>query len=595
MISALLSAVVFLPMFGSFTLNLVGKRKNFIVDAILPVVSLLLLIVVAINFYNYNLPFLERRVFSISIFEVGYLLDYFSLSISSIVLIISSVVAFYSLSYFKDDDKQHRFWFWFNIFISSMLLLVFSNNLLSTFIGWEAIGICSWALISYYYDSTKSSSSKFFSTLGEQSVYSGLKALLYTSVSDVFLLAFIGIIYLLTYRNGSPTLEYTHLRQALNLTHEDSLTTAILALFLILGIVGKAAQLPLSSWLPDAMVAPTPVSALLHSATVVKAPLVLIGRLLIYDPFLVSNSPFQLLAIVITLPTIAIASISAIVENDIKRLLAYSTINQIGLILVSFSLSPSLSSTWTSAFQFLSHAVLKATLFLVAGVVIHAYNTNNINEIKIGIKENSILFLSALMAVFSLVGFPPFSGFLSKELLLHSIKSYSVVIYVVLLLLSLLTPVYSFKFLTIFSLRKGVKKEESKEVRNMSLFTFILSSFTLLLNFLFLFLMAKLNLNMELSTLFSLNSLVILALFIVVSLFSTILFMTRLGLLNSVFSMLRKLMLYERISIYSYYKHFSITCKKFSRIEKFSTSLYVLLVLIGFLIYLSIMLVIAIR
>ncbi|MGC9085613.1 MAG: NADH-quinone oxidoreductase subunit L [Thermoproteota archaeon] len=595
MISILLSLVIFMPMLGSLILSLASKKRSFLIDTMLPIISLLLLVAVAISFYGCNLPFIERRVFSVSIFEVGYLVDYFSLSISFIVLLISSIVALYSLSYFKNDKKQHRFWFWFNMFVSSMLFLVLSNNLISTFIGWEAIGACSWALISYYYDSTKSSTNKIFSTLGAQSIYSGLKALFYTSISDVFLLAFIAIVYFLTYKNGTPTLEYTSLQYALNLSHEKTIVTMMLALFLIFGIVGKAAQLPLSSWLPDAMVAPTPVSALLHSATVVKAPLVLIGRLLIFDSFLVSNSTFQLFAIAFTLPTIAVASISAIVENDIKRLLAYSTISQIGFILVGLSLSQNLSATWGSTFQLMSHAVLKATLFLVVGVVIHIYNTNNLEEIKVNIKENSILFFSALMAVFSLVGFPPFSGFISKELLFHSIKSYNMVVYAILLLLSLLTPVYSFKFLTIFTFEKNIKKEDSKEVRSMSSSTFVLSIFSLVLNFLFLFLVNKLDLSIDFSTLFSLDSLLILTLFIVVSLLSIISFRVRSNLLNTILLTTSKLTTYKGMNIYFYYGRFSRACKKFSKIEKLSTSFYVLLVLIGFLIYLSVMLVIAIK
>jgi len=594
MISFLLSIVIFLPILGSLILSLVSKRRNFLFDAILPIVSLLLLIVVALSFYNYNLPFLETKIFSANIFEIGYLVDYFSLSVSFIVLLISSVVALYSLSYFKGDEKQYKFWFWFNIFVSSMLFLVLSNNLLSTFIGWEAIGICSWALISYYYDSTGSSTDKTFSTLGAQSIYSGLKALFYTSVSDIFLLAFIGILYFLTYKNGTPTLDYISIQRVLNLTYLSPTITAILSTLLILGIIGKAAQLPFSSWLPDAMVAPTPVSALLHSATVVKAPLVLVGRLLIFDPFLLSNPTFQLLAMVITLPTIAVASISAIAEKDIKRLLAYSTISQIGFILASFSLSESLSATWVSTFQFFSHAVLKATLFLVAGIVIHIYNTNNIEKIKINIRDNVILFLSAIMAVFSLVGFPPFSGFLSKELLLDFVKIYSPTVYIVLLLLSFLTPIYSFKFLTIFTLEKNQKKENSREVRNMSLLTLVLSSFTLVINFLFLFLANQMSLSLEFNALFSLNSLVVLVLFAVVSLLSIISFKTSSNLTNSILLMLSKLTAHG-VRIYSYYKYFSRMCKKFNKIERYSTSFYVLLVLIGFLIYLAVMLVIAIR
>lgn len=594
MINALLSVIVFLPMFGSFFLSLI-KRRRFIADAVLPIVSLLLLTVTATSFYNYNLPFLEIKVFSVSIFEVGYLIDYFSLSVSFVILLISSIVALYSLSYFKGDENQHRFWFWFNIFISSMLFLVLSNNLLSSFIGWEAIGICSWALIAYFYDSTKSPTNKIFSSLGEQSVYSSLKALLYTSVSDVFLLAFIVVIYFLAYKNGIPTLEYTNLQKAINLAHEKPIVTIVLALFLILGIIGKAAQLPLSGWLPDAMVAPTPVSALLHSATVVKAPLVLVGRFLISDPFLVNNSTFQFLALAVTLPTVAIASVNAIAEKDIKRLLAYSTISQIGFILAGYSLSQGLSTTWYSTFQFFSHAISKATLFLVAGIAIHIFNTNDMKEIKIEIKDNIVLFLSALMAVFSLVGFPPFSGFLSKELLFHSIENYNLVVYAILLLLSLFTPIYAFKFLTIFTLRKSIKREDSKEVKNMSSFTFVLSSFTLILNFLFLFLVNRVDLSLEFSTLISLNTLLILALFAIVSLISIVSFKAGPSSLSFITSILSKLITLERINIYSYYKYFFRVCKKFSKIEKLSTSFYVLLVLVGFLMYILVMLVIVIK
>lgn len=595
MISFLLSVVIFLPMVVSLVLNLIIKKRSFMIDASLPTFSLSLLMFITLVFYNLRLPIVEIGIFATSLFEIGYLLDYFSLSVSFIVLLISSIVAFYSLSYFKEDKKQHRFWFWFNVFVSSMLFLVFSDNLLSTFIGWEAIGICSWALISYYYDSTENSTNKMFVSLGEQSTYASLKALLYTSISDVFLLAFVGIVYFLTYENGSPTLNYTSLQQALSPVYKNSNIMVALSLLLILGIIGKAAQLPLSSWLPDAMVAPTPVSALLHSATVVKAPLVLIGRLLILDPFLITNPTFQFSATIITLITIAISSIGAIVENDIKRLLAYSTISQIGFVLLGLSLSQDLITTWSSIFQLLSHAILKATLFLFAGVAIHTYGSNKLEEIKIGVRENKLLFLSVIASIFSLVGFPPFSGFLSKELLLHSIESYSTVIYILALALSLLTPIYSFKLLSVFTIKDTLREEKTKEVKNMSLFTFILSFFTLILNVVFLALASIMNLSMDLSFLFSWGCLLTLVLFVAVSLLAIVSFKTKHNMLSSTFTIFNQLTVREGLSFYVFSKAFTKACKKFSKIETLSTSFYVFLVLFGLLMYILIMLVTAIK
>ena len=398
---------------------------------------------------------------------MGVLTDSYTAIITNVVAWVSFLIVLYSLEYMREDGGHNRYFFFIALFIGSMQLIVLSDNLLALFIGWEMVGLCSYALIGYYWkDETKDwVGTPGDRALGEEQAYSpshaGMKAFIMTRVGDVAFLA--GILILFFY---SGTFNYYQLAADRGLWFQNLYNNGLLvpvALLIFGGAVGKSAQFPLHEWLPDAMAGPAPVSALIHAATMVKAGVVLVARVApIFYFIAVGSSAFGMAAVQPFFLTVAwigaftavLAASQALVGFELKKILAYSTVSQIGYMMLAVGvagLSTNFSDGLSAAlYQLLSHAIFKACLFLAAGALIHAADSKYINDMGGMRNKMKLTFAAVLIAVASLSGIPPFSGFWSKDAVLGAAwgaGQYG--LFVVGALTAGMTAFYSFRMLGI--------------------------------------------------------------------------------------------------------------------------------------------------
>jgi len=357
---------------------------------------------------------------------VGVLVDPLSIIICNVVAFISFLIVVYSTSYMHGDEHLTRFWFFFLYFIGSMLLLVLSDNLIQMMVGWEGVGVCSYGLIGYYYRDAKD---RWLGGPPPQKMFPpshcGMKAFVVTGVGDVFLLGAIFIIF-----NFAGTFNYVELIETAGEWLPQIAAVpgllAITAIFFLGGPIGKSAQFPLHEWLPEAMAGPTPVSALIHAATMVKAGVYLVARFspIFYLGTWVMHIPeAQVYFITIACVgafTCFMAASQALVSVELKKILAYSTVSQIGYMMLGLGVSGLSEGAYVAGltagvFHLASHALFKAALFLGAGSVIHAIHTIytfNMGGMK---KYMPITFILMTIATASLAGIPPLSGFWSKD------------------------------------------------------------------------------------------------------------------------------------------------------------------------------------
>ncbi len=366
---------------------------------------------------------------------MGVLTDPYTAILTNIVAWVSFLIIFYSLEYMREDGGHNRYFFFIALFIGSMQLIVLSDNLLSLFIGWEMVGLCSYALIGHYWkDETKDwVGTQGDRALGEEQAYSpsqaGMKAFVMTRIGDVAMLA--GILVLFFY---SGTFNYYALAHDQGNWFQHLYSSGLLvpvALLIFGGAVGKSAQFPLHEWLPDAMAGPAPVSALIHAATMVKAGVVLVARVAPIFYFIALGTsaygvgvvqPFFMTVAWIGAFTAVLAASQALVGFELKKILAYSTVSQIGYMMLAVGvagLSMDFSAGLSAAlYQLMSHAIFKACLFLAAGALIHASDSKYVNDMG-GMRDKmKLTFAAFLIAVASLSGIPPFSGFWSKDAVL---------------------------------------------------------------------------------------------------------------------------------------------------------------------------------
>ena len=280
--------------------------------------------------------------------EIAFYLDPLSLIMTLVVAFVSFLIHLYSTEFMIDDDGYSRFFAYMNLFVASMLTLLLANNLLLLYLGWEGVGLCSYLLIGFWYRDPANGAA-------------GRKAFVVTRIGDTAMV--IGL-FLLFHDLGTLQIQELMLRASQN-WHIGSPAAVAAALLLLGGAVGKSAQLPLQTWLPDAMAGPTPVSALIHAATMVTAGVYLIAR----THVLYSLAPAAQFAVaVVGAATLLIAGFSALTQWDLKRVLAYSTMSQIGYMFLALGVG-----AWPAAiFHFMTHAFFKALLFLAAGIVIDA-------------------------------------------------------------------------------------------------------------------------------------------------------------------------------------------------------------------------------
>jgi NADH-quinone oxidoreductase subunit L len=317
------------------------------------------------------------------------------------VMVVTGVGAFihlYSIGYMAHDDDFARFFTYMNLFALSMLILVLANNLLMMFVGWEGVGLCSYLLIAFWYTNP-------------QYAYNGRKAFIVNRIGDAgFILGMVTIIAALA-RGGVWTLDFTVIQAHAGLLSTAVATAACMLLFL--GATGKSAQIPLYVWLPDAMVGPTPVSALIHAATMVTAGVYMVARLNFL--FMLAPDAMTVVATVGAL-TAFFAGTIAIVQPDIKKVLAYSTISQLGYMFLGVG-----SGAFAAGiFHVMTHAFFKGLLFLCAGSVIHALGgEQDMNKMGALRKHLPVTYWTMLIATLAITAVPGFAGYFSKDLILE--------------------------------------------------------------------------------------------------------------------------------------------------------------------------------
>ncbi len=384
--------------------------------------------------------------------QFGYLLDPLSATLLFVVTIVGTLIQVYSVGYMHKDPRFSRFFAYVSLFMFAMLTLVISNNYLLFFMSWEIMGLCSYLLIGFWFEKPSAANA-------------GLKAFLTTRVGDVGF--FLGILTLFI---CVGTLNFTDLESAVHANHAAPLLP-VAALLIFCGTIGKSAQFPLHVWLPDAMEGPTPVSALIHAATMVAAGVYLVARS--FALFAAFPQAQMVVAGIGTL-TAFMAAFIALTATDIKKVLAYSTISQLGFMVSSLGLGGLSAGT----FHLMTHAFFKALLFLGAGSVIHGTGTQDIREMG-GLfgkmKSTAWTFLIASLAI---AGVPPLSGFWSKdEILATAFNSGHHFTFVILLLTAFMTAFYMFRlvFLTFFGELRNHKIHAHESPKLMTIPLWILA------------------------------------------------------------------------------------------------------------------------
>jgi NADH-quinone oxidoreductase subunit L len=367
-------------------------------------------------------------------FEVGFLIDNLTALMMTVVTAVSLMVHIYTIGYMHDDPGYQRFFSYISLFTFSMLMLVMSNNFMQLFFGWEAVGLVSYLLIGFWYKK-------------ETAIYANMKAFLVNRVGDFGFL--LGIACVLMYTGSLDYYEvFGQAGQLSSNTIEifeghpwSAISVACILLFI--GAMGKSAQVPLHVWLPDSMEGPTPISALIHAATMVTAGIFMVSRM---SPLFELSEVALSFILVIGSITAFFMGLVGIVQNDIKRVVAYSTLSQLGYMTVALG-----ASAYSAAiFHLMTHAFFKALLFLSAGAVIiamhHEQDIRNMGGLK---KYLPITYWVSLIGSLALIGFPGSSGFFSKDLIIEAVHESTLpgagFAYWMVLLGVFITAFYSFR------------------------------------------------------------------------------------------------------------------------------------------------------
>ena len=362
--------------------------------------------------------------------------------LTSVFLLIITGIGFlihvYSVGYMHDDEGFSRFFAYLNLFIFFMLLLVLGSNYLIMFVGWEGVGLCSYLLIGYWFKNTEYNNA-------------AKKAFIMNRIGDLGFLLGIILIYI-----TFGSISYNEVFDAATSFSSNQPVIITITLLLFIGAMGKSAQLPLYTWLPDAMAGPTPVSALIHAATMVTAGIYMIAR----SNILYTLAPFSMEVVAIVgILTALFAATIGLAQNDIKKVLAYSTVSQLGLMFLGLGVG-----AYTGAvFHVMTHAFFKALLFLGAGSVIHAMSGEQDIRSMGGLKKYlPVTYFTFLMGTIAISGIPPFSGFFSKDEILAHTFEHSKLLWVLGLITSMMTAFYMFRlfFLTFHVNFRGTEHQK---------------------------------------------------------------------------------------------------------------------------------------
>ena len=367
-------------------------------------------------------------------FEVGFLIDKLSAMMMVVVTFVSLMVHIYTVGYMHDDPGYKRFFSYISLFTFSMLMLVMSNNFMQLFFGWEAVGLVSYLLIGFWFKK-------------ETAIYANLKAFLVNRVGDFgFLLGIAGVLMYFGTLDYAEVFNNASILNGLTIEvfdgHAWSVATLI-CILLFIGAMGKSAQVPLHVWLPDSMEGPTPISALIHAATMVTAGIFMVARM---SPLFELSETALTVVLVIGATTALFMGLLGLVQNDIKRVVAYSTLSQLGYMTVALGAS----AYAAGIFHLMTHAFFKALLFLAAGsVIIAMHHEQDMRKMGGLRKYMPITWITSLVGSLALIGTPGFSGFFSKDSIIeavgHSSLAGSGYAYFAVVLGVFITALYSFR------------------------------------------------------------------------------------------------------------------------------------------------------
>ncbi|MEN3027256.1 MAG: NADH-quinone oxidoreductase subunit L [Chlorobiota bacterium] len=366
--------------------------------------------------------------------DIAFQADPLSIVFALVVTGVGFLIHVYSIGYMHNDPGFRRFFAYLNLFIFMMLVLVLSDNLLLTFVGWEGVGLCSYLLIGFWYDRRFEGVGIIWTT------DAGRKAFIMNRIGDVGMLL---AMFLLVKQFGTLEYDAINAQAAATLPVGTEVVTAI-TLLLFLACTGKSAQIPLATWLPDAMAGPTPVSALIHAATMVTAGVFLVVRLA--PLFALAPATMTVVAVIGALTALTAATIG-LVQTDIKKVLAYSTVSQLGFMFTAAGVG----AFAAAVFHVVTHAFFKALLFLGAGAVIHAlHEQQNIHRMGGLARHMPTTYRTFLIAGLAIAGIPPLSGFFSKDAILwHTFERLGAIGWVILVAAAFCTAFYTFRLIAL--------------------------------------------------------------------------------------------------------------------------------------------------
>lgn len=448
-IEQLLPLVLLLPLIGGIINGVLGNKLPKVVAGSIATIAVAISFILSLTIFFQLDQAVEVKLFTMISFQdltlnAKLLADNLSIWMALIITGIGSLIHLFSMGYMSHDEGYRKFFTYLNLFIFSMLILVLGSNYFMLFFGWEGVGICSYLLIGFHYADEQK---------GFLNGMAARKAFIMNRVGDLGLL--IGLFLLLKQFGTLEYAEIAAMATAADFVRPEWMLFGI-TMCLFIGATGKSAQIPLFTWLPDAMAGPTPVSALIHAATMVTAGIFLTVR---------SNFLFELapatkdVMLYVGLATSLVAAFIALRQNDIKKVLAYSTVSQLGLLFVALGLG-----AYTAAmFHVTTHAFFKALLFLGSGSVIHAMSDEQDIRKMGGLKKYiPTTHLTFLIGTLAITGFPLLSGFFSKDEILGYAFADNIVLYVLLMISVLMTAIYMFRlyFLTFHGEFRGTDEQK---------------------------------------------------------------------------------------------------------------------------------------
>lgn len=453
-----LALLLLLAPFVGFLFNIFfGKKVSKGISGAIGTLTVLVSFLLSICFFSQLQQ--SGKTFEISLFDwisvhnfkldFGILLDQLSLLWLLFVTGIGSLIHLYSISYMHDDENMHKFFAYLNLFVFFMITLVVGSNLLVMFIGWEGVGLCSYLLIGFWYKNQSYNDA-------------AKKAFIMNRIGDLGFLIGMFIV-------GSvfSSLNYMEIKQAITAGNANTALLGLAALCLFIGACGKSAQLPLYTWLPDAMAGPTPVSALIHAATMVTAGIFMVTRM----NFLFDVTPeVQNIIAIVGAATALVAASIGLLQNDIKKVLAYSTVSQLGLMFLALGLG----AYNVAVFHVITHAFFKACLFLGSGSVIHGLHGEQDMRKMGGLrKAMPITFWTMMISTLAIAGIFPFAGFWSKDEILMVAFEHNTVLWIVASVASIMTAFYMFRlmYLTFFKDFRGTEEQKHHLHESPSLIT----------------------------------------------------------------------------------------------------------------------------